>query len=559
MRRLGGPVVVTVVTAVLAAVVLWSLWQAREETRTAIARQQLSIDTAVVHEAATDVVIALMAERGRSDAVPRDPAAVRVAQEIVDAAIADLERVVRSRPAVSDSSAADVLAALDQLTAIRSAEEPGDSYSLLIAAMITSLREGAPAVDADALANRRASSSLVDLLASLGQQRRLVAALLTVEPEGATAARTELALTADQADAAHRRYVRELERLGDLPAPLARDDEMRLIVDQVLAGEAPDLDLDGWWSVSSASIAEVRAELGRLTDALVQTRRADIGRFEDDRRLDTVAMVAASALLLTVATSAWLAAAHRRRAEAEHRELAVGIQQWFHATALPDIDGVEHAAAYQPASDHALAGGDWYDLFATDGGIVCIVGDAVGHGPQATADMARVRHLLRGIDVAGDLAHALHVLEGRLGDPPAMATVAVVVIEPALGRLRYHRAGHPPPLVRRADGTVQPLDGCVGPPVGAGFDRVNGTDGTDRAAFGSGDVLVLYSDGLVERRGTPLDESIGELAATIERGPGDPSGIVSTLIVERRADRDDVVILAVGIGEVAAETPSQAV
>jgi serine phosphatase RsbU (regulator of sigma subunit) len=196
-------------------------------------------------------------------------------------------------------------------------------------------------------------------------------------------------------------------------------------------------------------------------------------------------------------------------------------------------------------------GGDWYQLAGLGGGRFGIaVGDVVGHGPAA----ARVMGLLRGalaaaLRAAGAPARALKALDAYAdGLPGATAATAVqVVVDRGRLALTYSCAGHLPPLLVRADGAVRFLDGATDPPLG-----VWGPD-TDRSqagcAFAAGDTLVLYTDGLVERRGEDIDAGLARLVQGLVRHHAlDPEPLAGALLAELAGERgfsDDVTLVLV--------------
>ena len=171
---------------------------------------------------------------------------------------------------------------------------------------------------------------------------------------------------------------------------------------------------------------------------------------------------------------------------------------------------LEVAVIYEPAdAEHGL-GGDWYDVLALPKQHTYLaVGDVVGHGLPAVEDMAQLRSAgramaLQGLPPAQILAElntfTLHACHGRF------ATMVVAVVDPAAGAISYGLAGHPPPLVRRArDGEVVRLADAAGPVLGPLRDA---TYAEGRAQLEPGDILLLYTDGLVERRGQDLEIGI---------------------------------------------------
>ena len=208
-------------------------------------------------------------------------------------------------------------------------------------------------------------------------------------------------------------------------------------------------------------------------------------------------------------------------------------------------DHLELAVRYRPATRGVAIGGDWYDAFLQpDGDTVLVIGDVMGHDIEAAVAMGQVKTLVRGIafdrleEPAGLLRRVDHALVGLA--VPAMATALVcrveqTPVERAAGvrRLRWSSAGHPAPLLLEADGTVTDLDAPVGPPLGTGWrgPRVDG-----QALMAEGATLLLFTDGLFERRGVPLDEGRGA-GARRPGGVGWPAARRAVRTAARRTAR----------------------
>ncbi|WP_344219009.1 SpoIIE family protein phosphatase [Nonomuraea bangladeshensis] len=241
---------------------------------------------------------------------------------------------------------------------------------------------------------------------------------------------------------------------------------------------------------------------------------------------------------------------HQRILAAEH-ELAGRLQQ----IVLPmprepiDLPGLRVAIRYLPAEQASRVGGDWYHAApAGDGAVLLAVGDVAGHGIEAAAAMARLRHALAALSVTTtrDPARLLAALNRLLfaGDPtgpprgvPVTATAVVARYEPATGRLVWARAGHPPPLLARAGRTVE-LDRPGGPLLGAFPDARYATTST---RLRPGHVLLLYTDGLVEHRRRNLDEGLAPVLAVLDRITAEPvpHPLADLLKQLRHANPDD--------------------
>lgn len=214
---------------------------------------------------------------------------------------------------------------------------------------------------------------------------------------------------------------------------------------------------------------------------------------------------------------------------------------------LPDLPGILLAARYRPAGD-APIGGDWYDLVPlADGRLVISLGDVAGHGLDVAPVMAQLRRALRADLHAGTApADAVGRLDALVHEafPRELATVVVAEFDPGTGRLRLANAGHLPPLVVAPDATPRLVDTDRGPALGLTDDA---TYAETEIVLRRGTTLVLYSDGLVEHRGEPLDESLARLLA-IAASPGDDLESLCDRLVERADRDDDVTLLALRAG-----------
>ncbi|MET0614903.1 MAG: SpoIIE family protein phosphatase [Thermoleophilaceae bacterium] len=197
---------------------------------------------------------------------------------------------------------------------------------------------------------------------------------------------------------------------------------------------------------------------------------------------------------------------------------------------LPELPAVALAGRYLPAASERL-GGDWYDAFTLpDGRLGMAIGDVVGHGFHAAAIMGQLRSGLRayamdGAAPGGVLERLSRLL--RQIEPGRTATVAYVVLDPHGGALAIATAGHPPPLVQvpGEEPRLLQLPGSV--PLGA-TRYVRYDD--HLLQLDPGSVLVLYSDGLVERASEPLDDGLNRLIATVRDGEEDLEHLGDTLV-----------------------------
>ena len=211
-------------------------------------------------------------------------------------------------------------------------------------------------------------------------------------------------------------------------------------------------------------------------------------------------------------------AVQEQAADAELRyEAARGfvaeLQEALLPAALPVLPRARVAARYLVAGQDQAAGGDWFDAVTlASGEVVLIVGDVVGHGVSASAAMGQLRAVLNELLIAEpDLAKVLERADAFAARTPALraATLALAVLDPGSGTLRYTTCGHPPPLIVAADGSRSVLlDGTGTGPLGIGSAPVLAT-----TTLRQGELVLLYSDGLIERPNRTISEGMAELAA----------------------------------------------
>ncbi|MDF2977824.1 MAG: hypothetical protein K0S40_2552 [Actinomycetospora sp.] len=241
------------------------------------------------------------------------------------------------------------------------------------------------------------------------------------------------------------------------------------------------------------------------------------------------------------------------------RDVIATLQRELLPPGLPVLPAVEIAASYLLADAGTTAGGDWFDALALpDGRVALVVGDVVGHGVVASATMGQLRAVLgeRLRATGGDVVAALGAVD-RMADhlPGARtATVGVAVLDPATGALTYVTAGHPPPLLVPADAEARYLPTTGGGPLGTGA-----AFPTARAQLDVGDLLLIYSDGVLERPGRDPRTSgveLARVAADTAAGRSfaadgeSPAERVCTqaleLLVRATGHTDDITLLAAG-------------
>jgi serine phosphatase RsbU (regulator of sigma subunit)/PAS domain-containing protein len=361
------------------------------------------------------------------------------------------------------------------------------------------------------------------------------------------------------------RYARA--RLEELPgiAPIARaldtGRQVRLSGEEAVGllapGEAPDL----LRQLAPASVVTVPMQARGRTRGLL-TLLYSPGRPPADDDLDLAQDVADRAGL----------ALDNARLYGQQRALAEQLQRSF-LTEPPEPDHAEIVVRYLPASEAAAVGGDWYDAFLQpDGATMLVIGDVAGHDTAAAATMGQLRSLLRGIATSHDEAGPADVLRRldvsmELLRVDTLATAAVVRLEQDLDqrergvtRLRWSNAGHLPPVVIDPDGNVTPL---------VGFGRAEMLLGVDPATSRSesvvtvdrGSTVLLFTDGLVERRDSDLDAGVDRLLEALADVADRPLQELCDVVIERLVDGrpdDDVALVAIRLHRQDRPRPAEA-
>jgi hypothetical protein len=259
-----------------------------------------------------------------------------------------------------------------------------------------------------------------------------------------------------------------------------------------------------------------------------------------DSKLDTALLAVAHLCVATLERA--------ERYDADH-ELIVELQSRV-LGGLPVLAGIEASARYLPAGAAPSVGGDWYEgLLLGDSKIAVVVGDVTGHGVAAAADMALIRGMISALlhseipasrvfsEVSGVLAQRTAVL---------LATAALAIVDVAAGTVTFATAGHPPPVLRLPDGKVRTLDNANVPMIGIAItDTV-----AETVPFPPGSQLVMFTDGLVERRNRPYDVGVAQLATHLAGLSGrlDPHDLIDyvldALIGDAKAE-DDIALVVV--------------
>jgi serine phosphatase RsbU (regulator of sigma subunit) len=271
------------------------------------------------------------------------------------------------------------------------------------------------------------------------------------------------------------------------------------------------------------------------------------GRASDDGRLaealdhvrTRVALAAARDLL-----------AHSEQRAAEEHELALRLQRAIMPAdvQLVETAGVDIAARCRPAMIGSLVAGDWYDaLQLPDGELLFVVGDIAGHGIEAVTGMVSSRNSLRGLAATGAEPHELLTRLNYAANVYTEGVTGTVICgryNPRTRMLRWARAGHlPPVLIRGEVAEVQPLpEGMLlGVQLHAAYEQVT-------LQLRTGDTLLFYTDGLIERRAASISDALTEFAAAAVPADPDVDAHVDRILATAASDTgDDACLLAVRI------------
>jgi len=237
------------------------------------------------------------------------------------------------------------------------------------------------------------------------------------------------------------------------------------------------------------------------------------------------------------------------RRYSRERATALTLQRSLLPTGLSAPSSVEVRHRYLPGSKMIEVGGDWYESIALPGGrVALVVGDVAGHGVRAAVTMGRLRTAIRTLarlelppaETLQQLDELMHELGQR---EPHFATCVYAVFDAVSGRCEVASAGHLPPLLVSPDGSSEFLDVSPAPPLGIGSGPVQ----TRTFKIRDGSLMVLYTDGLVERRAADIDEGLTRLRETF--GPGSTSRPLEDLCKATLAgvyadhQRDDIAVL----------------
>ncbi len=258
------------------------------------------------------------------------------------------------------------------------------------------------------------------------------------------------------------------------------------------------------------------------------------------------------ALLRDAANQVSLLVRRMQLHEQEHR-IAVELQRGLLPTRLPELPRVAIAARCQAAGLLAEVGGDWYDCFTLpDDRLGVVIGDVTGSGIRAASAMGQLRSVTRAFALGdseppspAEVLTRLHRYHQKVGFEQ-LFTVLYLVVDRSRGTIAWANAGHPPPLLRSGSGEVRALHGSQ-----SLMSLKDVVYEDQRATIAEGDTLVLYTDGLVERRGEPIDAGLERLQTAVIGGPQDPESLCEHLLESTSPPNsqltDDVTALVVQI------------
>ena len=242
-------------------------------------------------------------------------------------------------------------------------------------------------------------------------------------------------------------------------------------------------------------------------------------------------------------------ALERARLYERERSTAATLQRSLLPDRLPEVPGLELAARFRAGSPDAEVGGDWYDVFGLpDGRLIMVVGDVMGKGVRAAAGMGRLRSALRALAHANPLPEAVlqgldRVFSATEGEEQ-IATLVYLLVNPETRRAAIGGAGHLPLVLRRAGEAPELVDaGSGSTPLGWPETRRQRT-----LELGPGDLVLGFTDGLVERRGYDIDQGLAAVQDLVRDPAGTLDDLVDRVSSSLMADtlgRDDATVLAV--------------
>jgi serine phosphatase RsbU (regulator of sigma subunit)/anti-sigma regulatory factor (Ser/Thr protein kinase) len=346
----------------------------------------------------------------------------------------------------------------------------------------------------------------------------------------------------------------ESRSVRELTAELAR----RLA--EVFEADAAEIELDCGTERRSATFRAGGVERsppaegagGACEQALLTANRTEIGVIRLSLAPGQTLDASDRALLRDAAEQISLLVRRMQLHEQEHR-IAVELQRGLLPARLPELPGVAVAAHYEAAGLGAEVGGDWYDAFLLPGDrLGVVIGDVTGSGIQAASAMVQLRSVTRAFALGdpdppspAEVLTRLHRYSQKLGFED-LFTVVYLILDPGEETVTWANAGHPPPMQRTAGGEVRML--------AAGESMMVDADIAYRdhqASVTDGDTLILYTDGLIERRGETIDAGLERLATAVRTGPPGADALCEHIVTANPASgaplHDDVTALVLAL------------
>ncbi|WP_214107680.1 fused response regulator/phosphatase [Acrocarpospora catenulata] len=320
------------------------------------------------------------------------------------------------------------------------------------------------------------------------------------------------------------RYARDDGEARTAPAPLGE------VARGVTVTTRPAGD---WAHLLPSAQGQVRLAVARVQSRPPAAILIDADAMAEDEDLHVLSQLAQSVAL----------AVEGLRSLDEERRIALTLQRSLLPRSLPAVPGLELAARYVPASAEAEIGGDFYELIELDGRLLVAVGDVLGHSLHAATVMAEIRHAVRAYAAEGhspgEVLRQVNRLMLRFL-PRELATVTLLLLDPATGETVLGNAGHLPPLLI-AEGRAEYLT-LPGPLLGADLPR----PAESRLTLPPGGVLLLVTDGLVERRDLSLPDGLARLRTLAADPEPDLDAFCDRLLADLMwpGHEDDIALVA---------------
>lgn len=328
----------------------------------------------------------------------------------------------------------------------------------------------------------------------------------------------------------------EVARAGSVPEELTDEQGWRARIEHVIAtGQPESAERPPPAGASSPTLVVPLRARGRTVGAVTIRPAAGAGRGPSISLPEALELAARAALALDNALQ------YERERDVSHT-----LQLGLLGAPLASFEDAVITSAYRPGTAALEVGGDWYDAFPlASGSAALVVGDVVGHGLEAAVAMGQLRGAVSALARSTGPALLLERLDAFVETVPSAATATLAYIELDLGSgaIRYACAGHPPPLIVSPDGSTRFLWGGRSAPLGSLFEERRGQGD---ARLEEGETLILYTDGLVERRTAGIDvglERLADAARRLERDAPRLADEICDALLEGPQQDDDVCVL----------------